>query len=183
MNSLVRRLSRVLVIAALLASPGTASATEHEYDTPLGVIVVDVDPNWKEVARMPDGMEGIGFETDSGRIMQFLLGSIAELPNGSADAGTLRLLANDMRRSDANDGLKVSDDVLALSGPNFRGYYYLATNPAAVPAPVDYQQMYVGFVAIGSTPLMFTIAWNSGGKAAADRALATLNRLRISGAR
>jgi hypothetical protein len=58
--------------------------------------------------------------------MRFLLGSIAELPSGSADAGMLRMLANDMRRS---------------------------------------------------------FGWNSGEKPAADRALARLNRLRISGAR
>jgi hypothetical protein len=127
---------------------------------------------------MPDGMQGIGFETDRGRTMQFLLGTIEQLPQGTADAGTLRMLANDMRKSDAADGLRVSDDLLALSGPNFRGYYYLATNPAS-PAPGDYKQMYVGFIAVGSNPLMFTIAWNAGGKAAADRALQTLNRLRI----
>jgi hypothetical protein len=179
MKTLIRPVSRLLVAAALAVGLATASASEQQYDTPFGVLTVDVDPNWSEVAEMPDGMRGIGFETGGGRDMQWLLGTIEDLPDGSADAGTLRMLANDLRRSDAGGGLRVSDDVLALSGPDFRGYYYRATNPASVPAPGDYKEMYVGFIAVGSTPLMFMISWNSGGKPAADRALAALGRLRI----
>lgn len=172
-------LSHLAGAIAMLIVLGNAMAAESRYATPLGTVVVDVDSNWSEMSSMPDALEGIGFEVDNGKVMQFMLGILEDLPPGSADAGTLRQLTNDLRRSDAEDNLTVSDEVMSLSGLNFRGYYYLATNPASVPAPGDFKHMYTGFIAFGSDPLLFIIAWNAGGKTAADRALATLKRLRI----
>jgi hypothetical protein len=171
-------LKRACLIVMLFVS-ANAAAAEMRYSTPLGTVFVDVDSNWSEMGSLPDGIEGIGFEVDGGKVMQFMLGTVPDLPQGSADRGTLRQLTNDLRRSDAEDKLVVSDELLSLSGPNFTGYYYLATNPASVPAPGDYKYMYTGFIAVGSDPMIFIIAWNAGGKSAADRALATLNRLRI----
>jgi hypothetical protein len=172
-------LRTVACAIAILFVMGDATAAESRYSTPLGTVIVEVDSNWTEMSSLPDALEGIGFEVDNGKVMQFMLGTLEDLPTGSADAGTLRQLTNDLRRSDAEDNLTVSDEVMTLSGPNFRGYYYLATNPASVPAPGDFKHMYTGFIAVGSDPLLFIIAWNAGGKTSADRALATLKRLRI----
>jgi hypothetical protein len=166
-------------IAAMLFAIGDAAAAEKRYETPVGTITIDVDFTWSEMSSLPDGLEGIGFELDEGRVMQFMLGTHEELPAGAADAGTLRQLTNDLRRSDESENLKVSEELMSLAGPNFTGYYYLATSPAAVPAPGDYKFMYTGFIAVGSDPMMFIIAWNAGGKSAADRALASLKKLRV----
>ena len=174
-------LARLLVasLAAMLLGIGDAAAVDRRYTTPIGVVIVDVDVNWTEMRSLPDGIEGIGFEVGNGTVMQFMLGFLDDLPPGSANAGTLRQLTNDLRRSEAEDKVIVSDELMSVSGPDFTGYYYLATSPAAVPAPGDYKHMYTGFIAVGSDPLMFTIAWNAGGKPAADRALAALKRLRV----
>jgi hypothetical protein len=145
----------------------------------LGTVIIDVDSNWSEMSSVPEGLEGIGFEVDGGKVMQFMLGTHDELPSGAADAGALRQLTNDLRRSDEAEKLQVSEEVMSLSNAGLRGYYYLATNPAAIPAPGDYKYMCTGFIAVGSDPLMFIIAWNAGGKSAADRALSALNRMRI----
>ena len=170
---------KLVCVIVMAFSIGNATAAEKWYSTPLGTIVVDVDSNWQEMSSLPDAIEGIGFEVDNGKVMQFLLGTLEYLPRGSADRGTLRQLTNDLRRSDAEDKLTVSDELMSLTGSNFTGYYYFATNPAAVPAPGDFKHMYTGFIALGSDPVMFMIAWNAGGKTAADRALATLKRLRV----
>jgi len=178
MHEWVRKSGRWL-LAVLFLGFGDAMAGETRYSTPLGTFVVDVDSNWNEMSSLPEGMEGIGFQVGNGKVMQFILGTVEDLPAGSADAGTLRLLTNDLRRSDAKDNLAVSEELMSLSGSNFAGYYYLATNPASVPAPGDFKFMYTGFIAVGSDPVMFMIAWNAGGKTAADRALAVLKRLRV----
>jgi hypothetical protein len=173
------RRSQLVSIVAMFFAIGEVAAAENRYTTPSGILIIDVDSNWSEMSSLPDGLEGIGFELDDGRMMQFMLGTHEELPPGAADAGTLRQLTNDLRRSDEAENLEVSEDLMSLSGPNFTGYYYLATNPAAMPAPGDYKFMYTGFIAVGSDPMMFIIAWNAGGKSAADRALASLKRLRV----
>lgn len=166
-------------IVAMLLTISNAAAVEHRYETPVGTVIIDVDSNWSEMSSIPEGLEGIGFEVDGGKVMQFMLGTHDDLPPGAADAGTLRQLTNDLRRSDEAEKLKVSEEILSLTSASLRGYYYLATNPAVTPAPGDYQYMYTGFIAAGSDPLMFIIAWNAGGQSAADRALTALNRLRV----
>jgi hypothetical protein len=171
--------SRLACVFAMFFVVGNAAAAENRYETPLGILTVDVDSNWSEMDSVPEGIEGIGFEVDGGKVMQFVLGTIADMPSGVLDSGTLRRLTNELRRSYEEDNLKVSEEIMTLSGPNFRGYYYLATNPAAMPEPGDYKYMYTGFISVGPDAMMFIIAWNAGGKSAADRALATLNRLRI----
>lgn len=171
--------SRLLGIVAMFFAIHDAAAVENKYATPLGTVIIDVDYSWSEMSSLPDGLEGIGFEVDGGKVMQFMLGTHEDLPSGAADAGTLRQLTNDLRRSDEAENLKVSEEVMSLNSGSLRGYYYLATNPAMMPAPGDYKYMYTGFIAVGSDPLMFIIAWNAGGKSAADRAIAALNRMRV----
>jgi len=166
-------------VALWVFAVAQTAAVEKTYETPIGVLTIDVDSSWSEMSEMPDALNGIGFEIDGGDTMQFMLGQHEDLPAGSANSGTLRMLTNDLRKIDAGEGLKVPEEVTSFSGRNFTGYFYLATNPASMPAAGDYKFMYTGFIAVGSTPLMFLIAWNQGGKTAADRALASLDRLKI----
>ena len=166
-------------VAVVLFASGYAAAAENHYSTPVGTVIVDVDSNWSEMSSLPDGLEGIGFQVDNGKTMQFVLGTFKDLPAGGIDRGTLRALTNDLRRSHAQEKFAVSEELMTVSGSNFTGYYCLATNPASMPAPGRFKYQYTGFVSVGSNPMMFVIGWNSGGKTAADRALATLNRMRI----
>jgi len=172
---------RLLIGCAVIAiGVADARAVERKYETAMGLIVVDVDSGWTGVRQMPDNLNGIGFQVGDGRAMQFLLGAIDEMPPDGTDIVGLRRFADALRRSEANDKIIVSDTLLSISGPQFRGYYYLATNSAAVPAPGDYKHMYTGFILAGSNPLMFTIAWNTGGKPAADRALHAVRTLTLA---
>ena len=158
---------------------GFVAAGENRYETPVGIVIVDVDSNWSEMSSLPDGLEGIGFHVDNGKTMQFVLGTFKDLPAGGIDRSTLRALTNNLRHKHAEKKFAVSEELLTLSGSNFTGYYYLATDPASMTAPGRYKNQYTGFISVGSSPMMFMIGWNSGGKTAADRALATLNRMRI----
>ena len=173
------RVSGIACLLAMSLASGRATASERSYETPLGTVFVDVDSNWSAMRTLPNGIEGIGFEVDGGKVMQFMLGTVEDMPSGVLDAGTLRRLTNELRRSDEADQLEVSEEILTLSGRGLRGYYYLATNPAAIPAPGDYKNMYTGYISVGPDALLFVIAWNEGGKSAADRALTALKRLRI----
>ena len=172
------RLRSAAVCAMLACVVATAGAVERKYETPMGLIVVDVDAAWKMMGQVPPAINGIGFEQDGGRTMQFVLGSLNEMPPDGTDIVGLRKVAEALRLSEKADGLVVSDSLLSLSGPQFRGYYFVATAKRKT-LPEHFDKMYSGLVLAGSNPIAFTIAWNEGGEDAAKRALGAVERLKL----
>lgn len=158
-----------------------AGGAERKFDTPIGRIVVDADPAWKDLRPAPGGLNGIAFEAgNGGRAMQFVLATV-EGAGQNVDAPTVRNLAEELRRSEVDDRIRVSE-LKNLAGSQLTGYYYEATSAPGVPlGRGDYRRMIAGFIYTNSFPLAFTIAWNEDGEAAAARALDAVKRLQIAG--
>lgn len=169
----------ILAVAVLCLAVGTAAAAERKFETPIGTIVIDADPAWKDLRPVPGGVNGIAFEVGKGgQAMQLVLATVEEAGQ-NIDAQTVRKLAEEVRKSELEEGLKVSE-LKSFAGSKLTAFYYEGTGPAGVqPKPGEFKGMIAGYIYTGTFPLVFTIAWNDDGKAAADRAFEAVKRLEI----
>ena len=158
-----------------------AAAAERKFETPIGMIVIDTDPAWKDLRPVPGSVNGVAFESGKGEsAMQLVLATVEEAGQ-NVDAQTVRKLAEETRKSEVAGGLRVSD-LKSFTDSKLTAFYYEGTGPTgAKPKPGEFERMIAGYIYTNSFPLVFTIAWNDGGKAAADRALDAVKRLSISG--
>jgi hypothetical protein len=175
---------RGLLLACLaLASLGfaNAEAAERTFETPIGTIVLDTASDWKDLRPVPGDLNGVAFQVGAeGRTMQFILATIDEAIDEMFTAEECRELAELMRKEEIKNNVVVSDRVQSLVGKVFAGGYFTARGrTSAVPKSGEYEHMYSGAISTGSAPLVFTIAWNDGGKIAADRALSAVSGLRL----
>ena len=171
----------VVALAASLLLVGGVVSAERKFETPIGRIVLDTDPAWKDLRPVPGGLNGIAFEMGSGaRAMQFVLATVEEAGQ-NVDAPTVRKLTEELRRAESNGHITVSE-LKSFAGSRLTGYYFEATGvPGTRLAPGEYRRMIEGFIYTNSFPLAFTIAWNEEGAAAAARAFDAVKRLEIQG--
>lgn len=182
MNTPLRHAGRALIaVAVSWLAPGEATAAERKFETPIGMIVIDAEPAWKDLRPVPGGVNGIAFEVGSGeRNMQLVLATLDDAGQ-NVDAQTVRKLAEELRQLEVADGVDLSE-LRSFTGSPLIGFYYQGTGAAsAKPKPGEYKNMIAGLIYTNSFPLMFTIAWNDGGKSAADRAFDAVKRLKILG--
>ncbi len=180
MTKSLRHASRALLAgAAFWLSIGDAAAVERKFETPIGLIVLDADPAWKDLRPVPGGVNGIAFEVgNGGQAMQLILATVEEAGQ-NVDAQMVRKLAEELRKSEAGEGLRVSE-LKSFNGSKLIAFYYEgAAAPGAKPKRGEFTGMIAGCIYTNSFPLVFTIAWNDDGKAAADRAFDAVKRLKI----
>jgi hypothetical protein len=177
-----RKAVRPFVAGALLwLGVADAMAVERKFETRIGIVTVDVDADWRIVNAEPEDASGISFELGrGGQTMQFFLGTTNEPGNQEISPAAARKLVEDVRTDEIAEGFK-ADEVSAFTGSQFSGYYFRETGvPRPTPRPGEYTWQIVGVLVTPSAPLLFTIAWNDGGKAAADRAFAAVKQLKLS---
>jgi hypothetical protein len=169
-----RRLWAAAFLSVTLASPA-AFADPRKFETPLGVITLDLDSQW---STLRDVEEGIGFEVGGGRTMQFVLRSLTEeIPDGM-DASEARGIVGSLRRKFAADGAKAGD-VQTLVGTYVSGYYVKLSNPAREPAEGEHSHMLIGFVRTDARPILFVIGWEDDGHSHAARVLAAVRSMKV----
>ncbi|MBC8026769.1 MAG: hypothetical protein H7Y89_12310 [Steroidobacteraceae bacterium] len=182
MATSLRDASHALVVAtALWLAIGDAASAERKFETPIGMIVIEIDPAWKDLRPVPGGVNGIAFEVGSGeRAMQLVLATVEEAGQ-NVDTQTVRELAEEVRKSELEEGLRVSE-LQSFTDSKLIAFYYEGTSPAGAKLkPGEYKGMIAGYIYTNSFPLVFTIAYNGEGKAAADRAFDAVKRLKIVG--
>jgi hypothetical protein len=176
-----RDANRALALLALTwLGAGDAMAEDQKFATPVGTIVIDVDSQWRPAEMTAEGMSGIAFEVGSGgRTMNLLLGTVDGLDE-RFDAAQVRKLVEELRKSEDTGG-KSTTEVTDYTGRATNGSYFQVTGaPGIAPKEGEYRWMITGMVATDNAPLIFTIAWNEGGKAVADRAFASIKGLRFA---
>jgi hypothetical protein len=177
-------LSRRGIAILSLLSCGLAAlpvrAEDQKFASPVGTIVIDVDLQWRPIDMAAEGMSGIAFELGAGgTTMNFMLGTVDGLDE-RFDAAEVRKLAEEMRKSEVTEG-KTTSELRDYRGSRANGVYFQATGtPGVAPKAGEYRWMIAGVVVTDSAPLIFTIAWNEGGKPAADRAFASVKGLRFA---
>jgi hypothetical protein len=176
------QLRRAIAIVSLMSSGFAASpvfAEDQKFVTPVGTIVIDVDSQWRPAEMTAEGMSGLAFEVGSGgRTMNLLLGTVDGLDE-RFDAAEVRKLVEELRKSEGTDG-KSTTEVTDYRGSATNGSYFQVTGvPGIAPKEGEYRWMITGMVVTDNAPLIFTIAWNEGGKAVADRAFASVKGLRF----
>jgi hypothetical protein len=166
-----------LLSCGFAASP--VYAEDQKFETPVGTIVIDVDPQWRPAEMTAEGMSGIAFEVGSGgRTMNLLLGTVDGVDE-QFDAAGVRNLVEELRKSEETEG-KSTTEVRGYTGSATNGFYFLVTGaPGIVPKAGEFRWMITGLVITRNAPLVFTVAWNEGGKAVADRAFASVKGLRF----
>lgn len=169
----------LLVTGGFSAAP--AAAEDRKFETPAGVVVVDIDSQWRSTQPTAEGMSGIAFETGpGGRSMHFMLVTGDEVENDTFTAAEVRKLTEQLRESEATGGKTVTE-IRDLAGGRVSGYYFQVNGvPGAVLRAGEYKWMISGILVTRSTPLFFTVAWSEDGKAAADRAFAAVRGLRFA---
>jgi hypothetical protein len=158
-----------------------AVAEERKYATPVGAVIVDIDSGWRQVEAEIEGMSGIAFEVGSGgRTMNFMLMANDDASTDAIDPAAVRKLAEDWRKEEMANKVTVSE-IRDLTGKHVSGYYFQGKGaPGAKPTAGEFTSMIAGVILTGTMPLIFTVAWNEGGEAPADRAFAAVKGLRFA---
>jgi hypothetical protein len=178
MRTGLARIICAAIVAFLTLAPSQASAAERKFPVAAGTLVVQVDPNWDNATDIPEELEGaVGFVLGDGTMMRWLMLPGNDMPPGSESSSDLRMMTNDLRRGLEKHSFDVSPDLISIEGPYVRGYYIRASNPNRTAR--GYRYVYTGFIAVNNFPVLFNIAWNSGGQGAADRAIAAVKNLRV----
>jgi hypothetical protein len=175
-----RRGTALLSLLSCGFAAAPVCAEDQKFATPVGTIVIDVDSQWRPAEMTAEGMSGIAFEVGSGgRTMNLLLGTVDGVDE-RFDAAGVRNLVEELRQSEETDG-KSTTEVTDYTGSATNGFYFVVTGvPGTTPRAGEYRWMITGMVVTDNAPLVFTIAWNEGGKAVADRAFASVKGLRIA---
>lgn len=177
----VRIVGGALTLGMLSLLGATAAmAEDQKFATPVGTIVIDVDPQWRPAEVQVEGMSGLAFEVGSGgRTMNFALMANDEGSQDAIDPAVVRKLAEDWRKEEMANKVTVSE-IKDLTGRHVSGHYFHAkAAPGARPTGGEFTSMIAGVILTGSMPLIFTVAWNEGGEAVADRAFASVKGLRF----
>jgi hypothetical protein len=174
-----RGILRGVCLAIVSLGVADAEAAERIFETPIGTIVIDTASDWQDLRPVPGDLNGIAFQVGvEGRTMQIILATIDEMLDEKFTAAECRELAELMRKDEIKNNVVVSDQARSFTGAEFSGGYFTLRGRKPTKAG-EYEHGYSGVISKGTAPLVFTIAWNDGGKIAADRALSALSGLRL----
>ena len=166
-------------VAPLAAAADKAAPAVKRFDLPSGEkLAIQWNAGLADIAApagVPPGT--VTFSGTDASKMRVMLVPLPPNPNFTGDDGNLRILTRNMARELEASGGEVNHDQLAIQGTHVRGFYVKGVDPK--PKPGEFTFIHAGMLAIGSRPYVFQILWNTGGEAAAGKALAALKTVRI----
>jgi hypothetical protein len=135
-------------------------------------LALPLGENWESTKPPADSSAKIAYQSTSPNKFMLLItphtGSAGKKPGDEQ----LRALVEKAAAQVAPRSVEKTLPLVSIAGPEAKGYYYFATDPA--PAPGEYRRMYQGTVALESMVVAFTILYNDGAETDAKSALASI---------
>ena len=160
------------VIFATACALVCAACVARDFSVGTGALVLDVDESWRQ-AQAPRG-SGAALYLEAADPQRAVI-LVTPIPLSQTDAQIREMVQSRAKGVGAQAVEKTT--VQRIEGPNARGYYFKATDPA--PKPGEHVYMYQGIVGGLPASATFTILFNPGAEKEAAAALAAIGTLRI----
>ena len=187
MSGSVHAMSSFGKLGALLMLAGAASWAHAADKSPgnkvltLGDTPVSLawSSNWQLESAAPKGMPGtVEFHGPDRLQMVTMLTPIGGTPGLTADDAMKELVTKSSRQFEGQ-AVEKEIKIQRISNGEAHGYFVCLTDKA--PKAGEYKYLCQGLVSLGELPINFTVLYNDGGKADAERVLSALKTIRGAG--
>jgi hypothetical protein len=171
-----------ILACGLLAGRGALAgkSTLREYPTGgAALLVIAIEESWKDGKPPAGSGASISIESKEPGKLHILLtplpASVAGMPRTDDE---VRAAVQATAESLGPKSVEKKLEVVALRGPEVKGYGFHATDPA--PRAGDFRFMHNGLLSLGAVMVPFTVLYNPGAENEAKAALAALREMRLA---